>query len=83
MPEHTDLVEVIHGPTRAGRCTDRTFVNFSRSIEESGTLDPLDDEAGNKSDHKVAYLFAEFVTEKPKTISYTYRYFSQKGGEEI
>lgn len=77
--EHGDLTEVIHGPTRAGRAIDRTFVNYARSIDESGTLGPLEDETGGKSDHKIAYTYAIFRSEKPKTITYTYRYFSRRG----
>ena len=44
--EHPDLVEVKHGPTRGDREIDRAFVNFSRSVNESGTLEPLETEEG-------------------------------------
>ena len=38
--DHPDLTEVKHGPTRGDREIDRTFVNFGRSIRESGALPP-------------------------------------------
>ena len=59
LEEHPDMGEVDHGPTREDRCIDRTFVNFSRSIVESGTTDPLEtDDGSRKSNHKIAYLEA-------------------------
>lgn len=60
MPDHPDITEVDHGPTRQGRNIDQSFVNFGRSILSSGTSSPLESEDGNTSDHRVAYLKADF-----------------------
>lgn len=58
-------------------------MNFSRSILESGTLGALENEKGVKSDHKIAYTFAEFRREKDKIISYSYRYLSESGTRDF
>ena len=83
LDEHPDLFEVDHGPTRRGRAIDRSFVNFGRSIIESGTLSPLETEQGVQSDHKVAWAKAEFKTERPEKATYTYRKYTEKGAADF
>lgn len=80
VEERPYLVEVIHGPTIGERVINRTFVIFSRAIEESGTMDPLEDKKENVSDHKTAYLFAEMKKEKVKSITSPYRFYSKRRG---
>ena len=79
LDEHSDLSEVAHGPTRGHRAIDRTFTNFGRSITDSSTLEPLESEDGNPSDHRIAWTRAQFITEKTPTVKYTYRRFTDKG----
>ena len=79
LDEHPDLGEIDHGPTRQGRSIDRSFVNFSRSITESGTSTPLETEEGNASDHRAAYFVAAFSKKQDKKLSYTYRNFTEEG----
>ena len=81
--DHPDLTEVIHGPTRGEREIDRTFVNFSRAIDESGTLGALEDERGSRSDHKIAYAYCTFKKEISRTISYTYRRYTERGAADF
>ena len=77
LEEHPDIKEVIHGATRGTRSIDRSFVNFSRSITEATTLEPLECEAGSVSDHRIAFAEADFISEKPRTITYSYRRFEE------
>ena len=72
--EHTDLVEVEHGPTRNCSKIDKFLVNFERSVEESDTLHPLDDGQGCQSDHLVAYFKAAITT-----VKYRYRHYTDEG----
>ena len=73
-----DIKEVDVGPTRNSRQIDRIFTNMSRSIEASGTLDPLKSEDGAVSDHRTAYCtmlmkrMQSFVWQK-----FTYRHFNE------
>ena len=76
--EHPDLVEVRHGPTKGDREIDRAFVNFSRSIHESGTLEPLETEEGNPSDHRVAWAKAIFERQPEKLVTYSYMQYSER-----
>ena len=62
LQDHPDLQEVVHGPTRGDREIDRSFVNFGRSITESGALPPLETEDGKLSDHRIAWAQATFPT---------------------
>ena len=72
-----DVREVFIGPTRGSRSIDRIFVNFSRSVVESGTSAPLETEVLEngritRSDHRVAFCRTEFLkTEKFKWETYT------------
>ena len=79
VDEHPDLTEVDHGPTRGDKAIDRTLVNFARSVVESKSLKPLETEEGSASDHRIAWLKAQFRIVKPKTISFSYRVFTEKG----
>lgn len=76
---HLEFKEVVHGPTRGDRAIDRTFCNFARLVTESWTLEPLEDEFGRKSDHRIAFMAAKFTSEPDKTIKYSYRYMSNEG----
>ena len=77
--EHSDLVEVCHGPTRGDRKIDRFLTHFPRSIDESDVLPPLDDGNGRVSDHKVAFFKASFRAQLAKTVTYKYRHFTDSG----
>ena len=77
--EHTDLVEVEHGPTRNGNKIDKFLINFHRSVDESDTLHPLDDGQGRESDHLVAYFKASIRRTRQKTVKYKYRHFTDEG----
>ena len=79
MEEHMELREADVGETRGHRSIDRVFTNFHRSVVESDTRLPLSSEEGNESDHKIAYIRAVFPRSSVKTISYTYRPFTEQG----
>ena len=81
--DHPDLTEVDFGPTRGDKAIDRTLINFGRSIEESYTLLPLETEDGRLSDHRIAYAKAVFPRVKEKVITYSYREFTEAGGESF
>ena len=77
--DHPDVREVEHGPTRGDRSIDRSFTNFHRSIEESGTLEPLETEDDRQSDHRVAWFRAVFPKIKSDVVKYTYRAYTEEG----
>ena len=78
------MTEIDHGPTRDDGRIDRTFVNFSRSVVESGTTDPLEtDDGSRQSNHKVAYMEAEFRKDKPKVVTYSYRKYTDEGAAKF
>ena len=79
LDDHPDLSQVEHGPTRGDRQVDKCLTNFGRVIFESDTLEPLETEEGNESDHRVAYFRAKFESNKEETITYTYRPFNARG----
>ena len=79
LDEHPDLSEVEHGPTREQNKIDKFLVNFDRSIVESDVLPPLDDGLGRVSDHGIAYFKARYRVESDKTVSYTYRHYTEQG----
>ena len=79
LEDHPDLKEVEHEPTRAHRKIDRLFTNFSRAIEESYVLPPLETEAGSLSDHKMVYVRAKFPQAPKNTVTYTYRKYTEQG----
>ena len=83
LQDHPELSEVQHGATRQGRKIDKSFVNFGRSICETGTLKPLDTEDGKKSDHDIAWARALFLVEPSKTLSYTYREYTELGANNF
>ena len=83
LEDHPDMTEVAHGSTRQGRSIDRSFTNFGRSIKEATTLPPLESEEGNKSDHRIAFARAEFVHDPPKTSSYTFRQYTERGASNF
>ena len=79
LDEHPDLAEIDHGPTREDREIDRSFINFSRSLTEYGTLEPLDTEDSNPSDHRIAWARAEFEPNSNKYTTYSYLQYTQEG----
>ena len=83
LDEHPDLKEIDYGATRNGRAIDRTFVNFGRSVKESRTLEPLESEEGNVSDHRIAYARAEFPKPESDTVSYSYQEYSEAGARRF
>ena len=83
LDEHPSLTEVMHGNTRGDRAIDRSLVNYGRSVSECGTLPPLETEAGNQSDHRIAWAQASFAHEPEKQIKYSYRQFTDKGADNI
>ena len=50
LSDFADIKEVEVGPTRGVRSIDRIFTNVSRSVEESGTLRPLETEASQEGE---------------------------------
>ena len=77
--EHTDLVEVEHGPTRNGRKLDKFLVNFPRAVIECDTLEPLDDGMGRESDHRMAFFKAAIEVQQEAKITYSYRHYTEEG----
>ena len=75
-----DLKEADVGYTRNSKRTDRLFTNLSRSIDESGTLDPLENEDGTKrSNHRIAYCRMQLARMKTfKWHKFTYRHFNSE-----
>lgn len=71
LEDHPDLKELEHGPTRDRRKIDRSFINFQRSIKESGTLPPLETEAGVVNDHRMVFARAKFEAVAKEMITYT------------
>ena len=83
VEDHLEVNEVPHGNTRGNRAIDRSFTNFTRSIVESGTLPPLESEAGAPSDHRIAYAVAKFTRRKLPTITYSYRHYTDQGADDF
>ena len=70
LADITDIREANFGPTRKDRCIDEIFSHFSRAINASGTVPPLEVEpgiSGTKSDHRIAYIEAGL----PRIKNYT------------
>ena len=83
LADFVDVKEVDVGPTRGSRSIDRIFTNMSRSVEESGSLEPLETEEiegiVRKSDHRVAYV--KISLERRQTFkweTYQYRHYNDK-----
>ena len=78
LDNFADISEIKVGNTRGNKAIDRVFSNLSRSVEESGTLAPLEtEEEGRQSDHRVAY--AKIVLRKNRRfewVSYSYRRYT-------
>ena len=77
IADHTELREIEFGPTRGDREIDRTLVNFSRAIKESGTLEPLKTEDGHSSDLRMAWALAKFEPQDRKLITYSYPAYTE------
>ena len=79
-----DIKEVDVGPTRGDRKIDRLFVNFGRSITESGTLAPLETEDGSASDHRTAYCKVALARTAAFTWqSFSYRHYNEQSVKEF
>ena len=83
LEDHPDMMEMQHGPTRHDRKIDRTFTNFNRSITESCTLDPLETEEGQTSDHRMTFGKAIFPAITKETVTYTYRHYSERAARQF
>ena len=87
LQDFPDLKEVQVGPTRNGRCIDRIFANFGRSITDCGTVPPLEPEPGHhgtRSDHRVAFLKAELPRLRSfEWVTYQYRYFNSDAVDQF
>lgn len=68
---------------------DRIFVNFSRSIAETGTLaalvtDDVGDSPVRSSDHRVAHCVVNLERKKTfKWLTYTYRQYTKQAEEKF
>ena len=74
------------GSTRGSRAIDRIFLNVSRSVKETGTLEALEteEEGGPSSDHLVAYCRLEVPKISTfKWETYTYRYFNERARDDF
>ena len=81
-----DIKEVNIGSTRGDKAIDKIFVNFSRSVVGSGTVDPLEteDEEAAKSDHRVAYCKAVLERrQKYEWETYSYRHYNDDSVERF
>ena len=81
LQDFPDLREADVGPTRKDRCLDRIFTNFGRAISTSGTVPPLEVEAGAQgtmSDHRVAYVTAQLPKLRQfEWLTYQYRFYNE------
>ena len=77
LEDFADIKEVEVGNSRGRRAIDRIFLNFTRSVQEYGTLEPLESEENKRSDHKIAYVRATIQKRASfKWEKYTYRHFN-------
>ena len=84
LRDYVDMVEIPVGNTRGGCAIDRTFCNLSRSVEEAGTLAPLETEDGRASDHRIAYIKFKFVRQRTfKWETYSYRRYTAEAEESF
>ena len=83
LDDHHDLSLLQHGPTRGDRTIDLTLLNFGRQVTASETLEPLEDEFGHPSDHRIVFFSAESTVNSEKTIEYSYRHYTQKGATDF
>ena len=79
LGDFPDLREAPVGPTRGDLSIDRIFTNVSRSISDSGTLEPLETEdEDRRSDHLVAFCRADLARIKAFTWEhFTYRHYNE------
>ena len=88
LANFADIKEVLVGCTRGRKAIDRLFVNFTRSVREYGTLEPLETEGeeglATKSDHKIAYCKAWLERRQAyKWESFSYRQFNDVSVERF
>ena len=85
LEEHTDLHEVIAGPTRGDRRIDRLFCNFKES--EAGVvaaLQPEEGTGGSDSDHKVVFASTILPSRKKRTWdSFLTRKYTEKRAQDF
>ena len=81
-----DIKEVDVGFTRKDKVIDRIFLNMTRSVVESGTLEPLEteEEDASPSDHRIAYCRLELArVANFKWETFTYRYFNDQAKKDF
>ena len=83
LANFADIKEIKVGCTRGNREIDRVFTNISRSVTESGTVDPLETEEAEsgvrRSDHRIVYCKCEVARrETYKWETYTYRHMGDE-----
>ena len=79
-----DLNLVETPPTRGTQKLDKVFLNFKSQIFESGTLKPLENEQGVRSDHAEIYVSARLKRiESFKWIKYTYKKYSEDAANKF
>ena len=89
LANFANIKEVCVGNTRGSRAIDRLFLNVSRSVIESGILDPLETEAGEdeearRSDHKIVYCKVRLSKQESfKWETYCYRHFNDRSAEKF
>ena len=87
LVEFPDMRETEAGPTRGDRSIDRYFSNMSRSVEEAGTVPPLDAGGGldaAKSDHRIVYATTKLQRrEEFEWLTYSYRHFTDEAQAEF
>ena len=77
LQDFADIKEVPVGNTRDDRSIDRIFLNVSRSVVDSGTLETLEteDEESRSSNHRIAYCRMDLIR---RWETYTYRHFTDR-----
>ena len=82
--DFADIREVLVGNTRKDKSLDRIFLNMSRAVTESGTLEPLETDEEEVSDHRIAYCRLKL----PRLTTYgwesfTYRFYNEQAKKEF
>ena len=82
--DFVDIKEVLVGNTRKDKAIDRFFTNMTRSVKESGALEPLETESEIPSDHRVAFCRLSLPRVEAFTWeSYTYRHFNKESVDKF
>ena len=85
LADFPDLREAPVGPTRHDKHIDKIYTNFSRTITESGTIEPLEtDDSSRQIDHRVAFCTAELTRLNAFTWQkYSYRHYNEESAEKF